>query len=96
MNVIISSLLTAPPSEVYAFRTLTLYATIFHNHDCLIESLSSEEIDYYYKWLKHNYALDFVKDFILPNQASGIYINTNTYDKLTLNNLNHFIAIIKN
>ena len=49
MNLLIDCELTAPPSEIGAFRTLTLYATVFYQLDCLIEA-KPEEIDYYYNW----------------------------------------------
>jgi len=94
VNVIINSVLTAPPSEVYAFRTLTFYATIFHHYDCLIET-NKDEIDFYYKWLKNKYCLDFVKQFVYTNQEHGIRINEKVCDRITFNNLNHLIGILR-
>ena len=55
MNLLISGELTAPPSEVSAFRSLTLYATVFKHLDCLVE-VPKQEIDFYHKWLKDKYA----------------------------------------
>jgi len=94
VNLIIDCQFTAPPSEIGAFRTLTLYATIFKKMDCLIES-PPEEIDYYYKWLKNNYALDFVKQIVYYNEETGLKIKANPiYDRITFNNLNSFIKIL--
>ncbi len=94
VNVIINCVLTAPPSEIYAFRTFTLYATVFHNYTCLVE-VSKDEIDFYYRWLKNKYALDFVKQLIYLNEEHGIRIDTNISDRITLDNLNKFIEVIK-
>ena len=91
MNLLIDCELTAPPSEIGAFRNLTLYATIFCEMDCLIEA-PVEEVDFYYKWLKKNYAHDFVKQFVRHREVSGTRI---VAERLTFNNLNSFIKIIK-
>ena len=85
MNLLISGELTAPPSEVSAFRTVTLYATVFKQLDCLIE-VERSEIDFYYKWLKNRYALDFIKQFVSIGEERGsrLGIKRITHDNLTL------------
>ena len=94
MNLIISAEYTAPPSEVYAFRDLTLYATLFRRLDCLVEA-RAEEIDFYYKWLCGKYAKDYVKQLIrLGEERDGIKIRYRTSDRLTFDNLDSFILLL--
>lgn len=93
MNLLISGELTAPPSEVGAFRTLTMYATIFKNMDCLVE-VSECEIDYYYNWLKNRYAMDYVQQLIYVGEECGVKLTFNNVERLTFNNLNDFISMI--
>ena len=94
MNLIISAEFTAPPSEVYAFRTLTMYATFFRGMDCLVEA-REEEIDFYYKWLRGKYAKDYVKQLIkIGEERSGIKIRYRTSDRLTFDNLDSFIRLL--
>lgn len=93
MNLLISGELSAPPSEVSAFRTLTLYATIFKHMDCLIE-VQKEEIDYYYKWLRNKYALDFVRQFVVLGEEKGYRLQYSSIQKITYNNLDTLISVI--
>lgn len=93
MNLIISCELTAPPSEVSAFRSLTMYATVFKKMDCLIEA-DPDEIDFYYNWLKRNYAYDFVKQFVKKREVGGIRLNYDRIKRLTFNNLNDMIFVV--
>lgn len=95
MNLIISGELTAPKSEVGAFRTLTLYATVFKGMDCLVEC-REEEIDFYYRWLKRNSSYDFVKQMVRLDEERGIYLrHSSLIDSITFNNLNQYILMIK-
>lgn len=93
MNLLISGELTAPPSEVSAFRTLTLYATVIKKLDCLVE-VKPDEIDFYYRWLKDKYAMDFVKEFVTIGEASGFRLQHDSIKKLTFNNLNDLIFVV--
>jgi hypothetical protein len=93
MNLLISGELTAPPSEVSAFRTLTLYATVFKKLDCLVE-VQKEEMDFYYKWLKDKYALDFVQQFVYIGETNGFRLQHSRIKKLTYNNLNDLIFVV--
>jgi hypothetical protein len=84
-----------PPSEVTAFRTLTLYATTFKRLDCLVEC-KLEEIDLYYHWLKDHWSYDFVKGMVIINEEKGIKIKYSKYiERLTFNNLNQFIRSLE-
>lgn len=93
MNLIISCELTAPPSEIGAFRNLTHYATVFKKMDCLVEA-EPDEVDFYYTWLKRNYAYDFVKQFVKKREVSGIRLNYDRIQRLTFNNLNDMIFVV--
>ena len=93
MNLIISSELTAPKSEVGAFRTLTLYASVFKHLDCFVES-ELGEIDFYYHWLKDKGAYDFIKAMVSVNELDGYKIKYKTNNLLTFDNLNHFIVVV--
>jgi len=95
MNLIISGELTIPKSEIGAFRTLTLYATVFKKLDCLVEC-QENEIDLYYKWLKRNWSYDFVKQMVKTNEETVIHIKySKLVNSITFNNLNQYIAILK-
>ena len=93
MNLLISGELTAPPSEVSAFRSLTLYATVFKNLDCLVE-VDRQEIDFYYKWLRDKYAYDFVKQMVYRGEEQGFRLQYGNIKKLTYNNLNDLIFVV--
>lgn len=93
-NLLISCELTAPPSEVSAFRSLTLYATVFKELDCLVEINNKEEIDFYYNWLKHRYAYDFVKAIICKGEENGVRLDYRRIQRITLNNLNDLICVV--
>lgn len=93
MNLLISGELSAPPSEVSAFRTLTLYATMFKHMDCLVE-VKKEEVDFYYKWLRNKYALDFVKQFVVLGEEKGYRLQYSSIHKITYNNLDTLISVI--
>lgn len=94
MNLIISGELTAPKSEVGAFRSLTLYATVFKSMDCLVEC-QNEEIDFYYKWLKSNYSYDFVKQMVKKNEETGVIIRySEKVNRITFDNLSWYITIL--
>lgn len=95
MNLIISGELTAPKSEVGAFRTLTLYATVFKGLDCLVEC-RNDEIDHYYHWLKRNWSYDFVRQMVRVNEEKGFVIRYSKYvDRITYNNLGQFIQSLQ-
>lgn len=93
MNLLISGELSAPPSEVSAFRSLTLYATIFKHMDCLVE-VQKEEVDFYYKWLRNKYALDFVRQFVILGEEKGYRLEYASIHKITYNNLDALISVI--
>jgi hypothetical protein len=85
VNLLLNCQLTAPPSEVGAFRQFTLYATLFKKYDCLIVA-EPEEIDYYYVWLKNKGAYDYIKQFVYPNTEKGLTLKCSriTFDNLSV------------
>jgi hypothetical protein len=94
MNLIISAEYSAPPSEIYAFRALTMYASVFRHYDCLVE-VSKGEIDYYYKWMREKYIYDYIKQIVDIGEEDGVYIRySNDRDRLTLNNLNEYMVLV--
>lgn len=98
MKIIIRGELCEPPSEVYSFRDITLYASCFLHADVLLET-RSEERDSYYKWLKHNGAYDFVSQIIKRNEEAGFKIGPTKsnliVDRLTPNNLNFVVGTLR-
>lgn len=94
MNLIISGELTAPKSEVGAFRSLTLYATVFKNLNCLVEC-EKKDIDFYYKWLKEKYSYDYVKQMVKIGEEKGIVIRYSKHiEAITFDNLSWYISIL--
>jgi len=75
MKLIIDATLSEPPSEVSAFRDITLYSSIFLNYDVLIECEKQAQ-DLYWYWLKNRGAFDFIEDFVEKNQEYGITMRT--------------------
>lgn len=74
-NLIISSDLTEPPSEVICFRDITLAASDYFD-DILVECNGIEK-DFVWNWLKKYGAMDFVSDFVIPYQEIGYSIRLN-------------------
>ena len=87
--LLIDKTLCAPPSEVCLFRDITLYGTVFGKMEVLLEA-EKEEADYYYEWLRNNFAWDFVSDIVPPRMERGISIRpraaTICRDRLTYEN----------
>jgi hypothetical protein len=75
MIVLIEAGLSEPPSSVSCFRDLTLYATIFLGADVLVECRQQNK-DIYWRWLKSEFAMDFVKDILSYEEEAGIKIRS--------------------
>lgn len=98
MNLIINSLLAAPPSEIACFRDVTLYGKTFVFDDILVRCEKGTR-SFYWKWLKNHGAHDFISYLILENEKeSGYYITDKggnlNIDRITCNNLNFIISSI--
>lgn len=74
MNLVIVSELVEPPTESLPFRELTCSAKT-NGLDVLIET-ENELIDLYYFFLLERGMWDYCDDIILPNQESGVRLDT--------------------
>ena len=73
MNLLIEGEFSEPPSSTYVFRDLTLYAKCFLDYEILVEC-EGEMVDVYWKWLKKNYAFDFIDDILPYGKEIGLTI----------------------
>ncbi len=97
-NLIISSDLCQPPSEIICFRDLTLAAS--DKFDAILVECNGIEKDYVWQWLRRYGAMDFVDDLIIPYTVYGysvrldpaIYTNVLVESRLWQYNIH---AIIK-
>ena len=98
MNLIIDCGLTVPPSEIYCFRDVTLYAKTFVFEDILVQCEEGTR-SMYWKWLKDNSIHDFVSYMLKPTEKEyGFKImrvkgNLNV-DRIASDNLGFVIASI--
>jgi|MDTC01.2.fsa_nt_gb hypothetical protein len=98
MNLIIDCSLTVPPSEIYCFRDVTLYAKTFVFQDILVQCEKNTR-SMYWKWLKDNSIHDFVSYMLKPTEEEhGFKMapkggNLNI-DRITADNLNFVIGSI--
>jgi len=97
-QLIIDSSLSAPPSKVYCFRDLTLYAKCFA-FDIVLLKCESGTRTFYRDWLKNYGAFDFVDDLILNHEKEhGFTIGTTScninVDRICYENLNFLISSI--
>lgn len=82
--LIIRAELSNPPTELLAFRALTMMARIQFALDNLIE-LEQEVKDIYYHYLKPRGAMDFVEQFITPRENErGIRVDLDYNYPLTI------------
>ena len=98
MNLIIDCGLTVPPSEIYCFRDVTLYAKTFVFEDILVQCEEGTR-SMYWKGLKDNSIHDFVSYMLKPPEKEyGFKImrvkgNLNV-DRIACDNLGFVIASI--
>lgn len=82
--IIVSSLVTDPPSESLYVRFLTMMVKDRLGASIVIES-QKELIDLYYNYLKKNGGLDYVEDFVTPiDSVEGIRIDNRLEYPLTV------------
>ena len=83
-TLIIKAELSNPPSEILAFRTLTMFACLRLYLDNLIE-LEQDCKDIYYHYLKARGAMDFIAQLITPRENErGIRIDLDYNYPLTI------------
>lgn len=66
--VMIEAELTTPPSAILSVRSVLLFVICYLKQNPIFV-LDEENKDYYWKWLKDNYLLDFGKDVIFKGDA---------------------------
>ena len=89
MDLIIHGSLTAPPSQVYCFRDISLYAKCFLNSDVFVEC-SEDKIDEYWYWLKNNNSYDFVDGMIYTNEIYGFKVGPKRKSNLKIKSIDYF------
>ena len=99
MHIIINAQLVNPPTSVSCFRTLTMVAHIFLNHDVLIET--DFEKDAYYKFLKKFGAMDYVEDIVSIGEETGLrfdiepkFAPSHVIDRIDHYNLNNCLKLL--
>ena len=88
MDLIIDGSLTAPPSQVYCFRDISLYAKCFLNKNVFVECCE-KEIDLYWSWLKQNNSYDFVDAMVSRDEVQGFYIGPRRKSNLQIELINY-------
>tara|TARA_B100001094_G_scaffold333097_1_gene408553 strand:+ start:2424 stop:2738 length:315 start_codon:yes stop_codon:yes gene_type:complete len=89
MDLIIHGSLTIPPSQVYCFRDISLYAKCFLNSQVFVEC-NKNEIDEYWYWLKDNNSYDFVDGMLRTNEIHGFKVGPKERSNLKIQSIDHF------
>jgi len=89
MNLIIDSVLCAPPSEVSTFRDVTLYSKGFIFEDILLECERGTRT-FYWNWLKAHGAHDFISYLICSHELERGFKLSPTRGNLNIDNINAF------
>ena len=71
----IQASLSKPPSSITLFRDTTLFAKVFCNLDVLLECNPGTR-SFYWRWLKHHGAHDFVDELVRVGEESGYYMGS--------------------
>lgn len=66
--VMIEAELTTPPSTIMSVRSVLLFIICYLKQNPIF-ILDEESKDYYWKWLKENYLLDFGKEVIFKGDS---------------------------
>ena len=98
MKLIIDSVLCEPPSEISAFRDVTLYGKVYIFEDILLNCRIGTKT-LYWNWLKQYGAHDFVSYLITDlEEESGIYMGPHKGDiiisKICSFNLSKIISLM--
>jgi len=92
-NIIVVAELVNPPSETFAFRSLTLCLKVFCQKNILLE-VEQEQKDIYYSYIKRFGAHDYLDQMVTPEEFEyGVRIDYEfrfapsiVVDRITLNN----------
>lgn len=82
MNLLIEADLVNPPTMMGSFRDLTFFAHKYPPHYDVLIYCPKEDVDIYYKFMKH-YAgsLDFVEDFVFEKEH-GIFLSSRAVGRI--------------
>jgi hypothetical protein len=99
VKLIIDSKLCEPPSQIYCFRDVTLYAKTFTFEDVLLECEKGTR-SLYWKWLKSYGAHDFISQLLTREEKeSGYRIGENAenlrVDRIDYSNYQYIISVIQ-
>lgn len=102
-TLIISAQLVNPPSDVLAFRTLTMLSKTRFNFSNLIE-VEAESKDIYYFYMKKKGIFDYISAMVTPEEHElGVRIEpvhnypfTIIVDRIDWNNLNRLTGQLLN
>ena len=89
MDLIIDGSLTAPPSQVYCFRDISLYVKCFLDRNIFVEC-KKDEIDLYWYWLKRNNAYDFVDGMVRSGEVIGFKIGPKRKSNLKIESIDYY------
>lgn len=90
MVVTFDSSLCIPPSEILAFRDVTLFCS---NHDLLL-ACDKESQDFYWYWLKKYGAWDYLKDIVEVEKSDGLTVGPHGIFKIDRINCSNYSSVI--
>jgi hypothetical protein len=99
MKLIIDSNLCEPPSEIYPFRDVTLYAKTYVFEDILLRCRTGTR-SLYWNWLKNNGAHDFISYLIKDTEEESGFLISNkkanlNIEKISYSNLSFIIHSLR-
>jgi len=89
VKLIIDSSLCEPPSEIYPFRDITLYAKTFIFEDVILKCPNGTR-SMYWKWLKDHGAHDFISYLIKHSETESGFSMGPKGCNLNINRINSF------
>lgn len=96
-NLIIRAELVNPPSELVAFRTLTLMSKIeiFAPKYLTLIEVEREFQDIYYSYMKEKGVFDYIDDIVYPEwNLKGVRIGPPRVDRINSVNINYVLQFI--
>jgi hypothetical protein len=99
VKLIIDSSLCEPPSEIYPFRDVTLYAKTFIFEDVILKCPDGTR-SLYWNWLKNYGAHDFISYLIKASDyESGLFMGPKhaniLVESINANNLNFIMSNLR-
>lgn len=92
-NLVIEGILTCPPSETYAVRTLLMYSNFILKYQIFLE-INWNNRDYYKDWCSSNFFFDYIKDLVDLGEIENCKrLQSIQVEKITLDNVNSIIEL---